>query len=230
MKPAKSPDPPPPTETSPTSTRRRASAILRILRREHPDATCALLHEDPLQLLIATILSAQCTDEQVNRVTPGLFARFPSAQALATAPLPEIEELIHSTGFFKNKARNVKACAQALAERHGGVPPSTMEELTALPGVGRKTANVVLGHAFGLPGLPVDTHVGRIARLLGLSQNEDPVKIEADLCAIIPRKQWTEASDLLIFHGRRVCVARRPRCAGCAIAHLCPSRAVQASA
>jgi endonuclease-3 len=204
--------------------RKRMSMVLRILRREYPDASCALSHSDPLQLLIATILSAQCTDEQVNRVTPGLFAAYPTAQALSSAPVESIENLVRSTGFYKNKAKNIKACAAALCELHDGMVPSTIEELTSLPGVGRKTANVVLGHAFGLPGLPVDTHVGRLAQLLGFSASGDPVQIETDLCALVPKKSWTETSDLLIFHGRRVCAARKPACERCAIAGYCPSR------
>jgi endonuclease-3 len=210
------------TET-PAERRRRAAAILRRLRAVFPAPACALEHETPLELLVSTILSAQCTDERVNMVAPALHRAFPTARDLAAAPMDALEELVRSTGFYHNKAKNIRACAQALLERHGGEVPRTMEELTALPGVGRKTANVVLGTAFGIPGLPVDTHVRRIANLLELTDSGDPDVIERHLCEAIPRKDWIDASHLLILHGRATCIARRPRCAECVIAGLCPS-------
>lgn len=189
----------------------------------YPSAHCELYHHNPLQLLIATILSAQCTDKRVNQVTPALFDRFPDAQAFAKAPIGDLEELIRTTGFFRNKAKNIKACCTAIVEKHHGKVPGTMEELTALGGVGRKTANVVLGNAFGVPGMVVDTHVKRIAKLLGLTKNTDPVKIEQDLMKIIPRKEWTQFGHNLIFHGRRICKARNPNCPECKLAPICPS-------
>jgi endonuclease III len=202
--------------------RGRMVTILRTLREVFPEPACALVHDDPLQLLIATILSAQCTDERVNMVTPTLFATWPTVHALADAPVEAIAVVIRSTGFFQNKSRNIKACCQRLVEVHGGDVPRTMEELTALPGVGRKTANVVLGNAFGIPGFPVDTHVRRISNLLELTDSDDPVTIEQHLCAITPKKDWTEASHLFILHGRATCIARRPRCGECVIARWCP--------
>ncbi len=204
--------------------KRRTARLLERLRREHPDAHCALLHRDPLQLLMATILSAQCTDERVNLVTPALFARFPDAAALAAAEIGELEELVRTTGFFRNKARSLQGLGRALVERHGGEVPRTMKELRALPGVGRKTANVVLGNAFGIDeGIVVDTHVARLSRRLTLTVESDPVKIESDLCRLVPRSAWTDWAHLLIFHGRRICKARKPDCAGCVLADLCPS-------
>lgn len=197
--------------------------VLRALRTVFPAPACALVHDDPLQLLIATILSAQCTDERVNMVTPSLFAAWPTARALADADVEEIAEVIRSTGFFQNKSRNIKACCQRLMEVHDGEVPRTMEELTALPGVGRKTANVVLGNAFGIPGFPVDTHVTRISNLLELTDSDDPVVIERHLCEITPKKHWTDASHLFILHGRATCIARRPRCGECVIARWCPA-------
>jgi endonuclease-3 len=206
--------------------RLRAGRIARALARLNPEADCELDHAGPLQLLVATILSAQCTDARVNRVTPALFARFPDAAAFAAAEPRELERLIHSTGFFRNKARLIRACCRALVERHGGKVPATMEELVPLPGVGRKTANVILGNAFGVPGLPVDTHVARLSRRLGLTAATDPVKIERDLNALLPRKEWTAFGHRLILHGRRVCHARRPQCDGCGLARLCPREGV----
>lgn len=208
------------------SARRRRNRMRRILdalRTRFPAPACALLHENPFQLLVATILSAQCTDERVNMVTPALFAAYPDARAMAAAPVERIADIIRSTGFFQNKSRNIKACCEALIERHGGEVPRTMDELTALPGVGRKTANVVLGNAFGVPGFPVDTHVRRIANLLQLTDSENPEVIEQHLCAITPEEEWTDASHLLILHGRATCIARRPRCAECVIRRDCPS-------
>ena len=206
-------------DTSPKPPVRR---ILGALARAYPDAHCALLHDNPLQLLIATILSAQCTDARVNLVTPALFARYRDARAFAEAPLGDLQKAIQSTGFFRNKARNIQACCQQLVEHYAGQVPATMEELVPLPGIGRKTANVVLGTAFGIPGITVDTHVGRLSRRLGLTTATDPVKVEQDLMALIPKKEWTNFSHRLIFHGRRICVARRPKCGECPLEALCP--------
>lgn len=203
---------------------RRMPEILRRLKQRYPDARCALHHRNAYELLVATILSAQCTDARVNLVTPELFRRYPDARALARARREELERMIQSTGFFRNKARNLLAMAQALVAEHRGEVPSSMEALCALPGVGRKTANVVLGNAFGLnEGITVDTHVSRLARLLRLTRHEDPIKIEQDLMKLVPRKDWTLVSHLLILHGRTVCIARRPRCGECVLADLCPS-------
>lgn len=196
--------------------------ILDELDRLYPDASCTLEHRDPWQLLVATILSAQCTDQRVNQVTPTLFKRFARVQDMARAEPGEIEELIRSTGFFRNKAKSLKGAAQAITERHGGVVPDTLEALVKLPGVGRKTANVVLGDAFGQPGITVDTHVGRIARRLGLTEHSDAVKAEFDLMAQIPAERWTIFSHQVILHGRRVCKSRRPLCPECALLPLCP--------
>ncbi|MCC6418795.1 MAG: endonuclease III [Gemmataceae bacterium] len=202
--------------------RSRARSIVRKLARLYPDAHCALNHQTPLQLLVATILSAQCTDARVNQITPALFARYPDARAFAEADPRELESYVQSTGFFRNKAKNIIACCRALVERHGGAVPATMEELVPLAGVGRKTANVILGNAFAVPGITVDTHVGRLSRRLGLTVHTDPVKVERDLMELIPKKDWTTFSHRLIFHGRQVCHARRPACASCGLAKLCP--------
>jgi endonuclease-3 len=193
------------------------------LRAAYPDARCALDHLDPYQLVVATILSAQCTDARVNLTTPALFARFPDAASLAGARQEEVEALIKSTGFFRNKAKNLIGLGQALMSRHGGLVPSNLETLTALPGVGQKTANVVLSNAFGVPALPVDTHIFRVARRLGLSKAATPEKVEADLCRLFPREDWIDLHHQLIFHGRRVCDARRPDCAACPLLDLCPT-------
>jgi endonuclease-3 len=204
--------------------RERALLVLERLKARHPDAHCELVHRDAYQLLVATILSAQCTDARVNLVTPALFARYPDARALAGAEPADVEQLIRSTGFFRSKAKNLVGMAQAVVERHGGAIPATMPELRVLPGVGRKTANVILGNAFGLnEGVTVDTHVGRIARLLRLSRHDDPEKVEQDLMGLFPREDWALLSHLLIFHGRRTCIARRPRCGECVLHDLCPS-------
>ncbi len=194
-----------------------------LLRAAYPDARCALDHGDPFQLVVATILSAQCTDARVNLTTPALFARFPDAASLAVAPLAELETLIKSTGFYHNKARNLIGLGQALMARHGGRVPSDLATLITLPGVGQKTANVVLSNAFGVAALPVDTHIFRVARRLGLSKATTPEKVEADLCRLFPREDWIELHHQLIFHGRRVCDARRPDCAGCPLLDLCPT-------
>jgi endonuclease-3 len=211
---------------TPDPQKARAGRIVRKLARLYPDARCALNHQTPLQLLVATILSAQCTDARVNLVTPALFARYPDAQEFATANRSELESYIQSTGFFRNKARSIIACCQALVERHGGEVPATMEELVPLAGVGRKTANVLLGTAFGVPGITVDTHVGRLSRRLGLTTHADPVKVERDLMERIPKRDWTMFSHRLIFHGRQVCHARKPACAGCGLAKMCPKEGV----
>lgn len=202
----------------------RALELLARLERAYPQAACALRHGNPLELLVATILSAQCTDVRVNLVTPALFRHCPTAADYAAIPLPELEALIQSTGFFRNKAKSLQGLGRALVERHGGAVPATMEELVALPGVGRKTANVVLGNAFGRnEGIVVDTHVGRLAGRLGLSRASDPVRIEQDLMPLFPRAEWTLLAHLLIDHGRQICNARRPLCARCPLADLCPS-------
>src|SRR6266568_7194243 len=201
----------------------RARRIIARLKREYPDATCALHHHSALELVVATILSAQCTDARVNMVTPQLFAKYRTAADYAAADPRVLETEIQSTGFFRNKTKSIIGMAQALVERHGGEVPQTMEELTALPGVGRKTANVILGTWFGKnEGVVVDTHVQRLSTLLGLTKQEDPVKIEQDLMEIVPRADWTWFSHTLIQHGRSVCIARRPKCADCVLNQLCP--------
>jgi endonuclease-3 len=202
--------------------RKRAAKIDASLMELYPDAHCALHHENPLQLLIATILSAQCTDVRVNMVTPALFARYPDAKAFAEANGTELETLIKSTGFFRNKAKSIQTCCKILVEKHGGKVPATMEELVPLPGVGRKTANVILGNAFGVPGIPVDTHVGRLSRRMGLTEHDDPVKVEHELMALIPQEDWTMFGHRMIFHGRQVCQSRKPNCVGCTLAKICP--------
>ena len=205
----------------------RAALIYKRLSKEYPNAHCELDHENPLQLLMATILSAQCTDKRVNLVTPQLFKRFPDADSLAAAKPEELEDLIRSTGFFRNKTKSLIGMADAVVEKHGGEIPSTMEDLTNLPGVGRKTANVILGNAFEKnEGVVVDTHVGRLSRLLGLTRQTDPVKVELQLMKLFPRKVWAKLSHLLIFHGRRVCIARSPKCELCVLNDICPSSRV----
>ena len=212
-----------PRET-PDARRTRAAQLLKRLRREFPAAATALHHGDPFQLLIATILSAQCTDERVNMVTPGLFAAYPTPRHFAEAQPAGLEAMIRSTGFFRMKAKNILGCSRALVERHGGVVPRTIEELTQLPGVGRKTANVVLGQAFGVPsGVVVDTHVHRLAQRLALSAGKTPEKIEQDLMEVFPRSAWIDVGSILILHGRTTCRARKPLCAGCPVRDLCPS-------
>jgi endonuclease-3 len=201
----------------------RIKKIWLILRATYPDATVALHFSNPLELLIATILSAQCTDVRVNIVTKDLFKKYRSAEDWAKADLTEIETGIRSTGFFRNKAVNIKGTCTKIVEDHGGRVPQTIEELTALPGVGRKTANVVLGNAFGIPGIVCDTHVIRLSRRLELSENSDPVKLERDLAEIVPKDRWTLFSHLLVFHGRAICKARKPGCPVCPIAAHCPA-------
>jgi endonuclease III len=209
------------------SAKDRAPEIYRRLAREYPDAKCALDHRNPYELLVATILSAQCTDRQVNIVTPPLFDKYPDASALAVANPDELQEMIRSTGFFRNKSKSLLGMANAVTEQHGGDVPRTMEQLVKLPGVGRKTANVVLGNAFDLnEGVVVDTHVSRLSNRLALSRETDPVKIESDLVRLFPREQWTMLSHLLISHGREICDARRPLCEQCVVNDLCPSSRV----
>jgi endonuclease III len=206
------------------SARQRAPLILERLAELYPHATCSLDWRTPWQLLVATMLSAQCTDERVNKVTPELFARFPDAVAAAAVDAAAVEPFVRSTGFFRNKAKNIVAASRLLVERHGGDVPASMEELLQLPGVARKTANVVLAHGFGInAGVTVDTHVGRLSQRLGLTSHSEPVKIEADLMKLVPRSDWENLAIRLIFHGRAVCTARRPRCLECPIADLCPS-------
>ena len=211
-------------------TPERVAAILQILERTYPDAKCALDFSTPFQLLVATILSAQCTDVRVNLVTPGLFARHPDPAAMAAAGQEELEGEIRSTGFFRMKARALRECSADLVSKHGGQVPASLEALTALRGVGRKTANVVLGNACGIPGLVVDTHVGRVSRRLGLTTETDPVRVEFALMPIVPRERWTRFSHELILHGRRICVARKPRCSVCPLLPHCPRIGVTTSA
>ena len=204
--------------------RERAAELLKRLPVIYPDAHCELVYSSPLELLVATILSAQCTDKRVNMVTPALFRRCPSASDYATISQDEMEELIHSTGFYRNKSKNIRAMGAALLERHSGEVPSTLESLAALPGVGRKTANVVLGNAFSKnEGIVVDTHVSRLSQRLGLTKFTDPIRIEQDLIKLFPRPFWTDFSHYLIFHGRRRCPARKPDCAHCELNDICPS-------
>jgi len=203
-------------------TAARVEHILATLADTYPDADCALDFANPYQLLVATILSAQCTDKRVNQVTPALFDAFPNPAALAAAELEVVIELIHSTGFFRNKASNIIRAGQQMVTDHGGEVPDTLVQWVKLPGVGRKTANVVLGNAFGVPGITVDTHLGRVCRRLGLTAEEDPVKVERALMDIIPEADWTHFSHRVIHHGRALCAARKPKCEGCPLAAVCP--------
>ena len=197
--------------------------FLDYLKELFPEARCELIYNNPFQLLVATILSAQCTDKQVNKVTPALFTAYPDAKSMSEAPIEKIEELIHSTGFYKNKAKNIKSMAYALVKDHNGQVPDNMEELVKLPGVGRKTANVVLGNAFNVPGMVVDTHVKRITNRYGLTKNSDPEKIEQDLMKIFPKERWTELSHQLVLFGRYFCMAKKPNCNECKIFAYCPT-------
>lgn len=211
--------------------KKQAARVVEALESLYPDSHCALIHANPYQLLVATILSAQCTDVRVNMVTPALFRKYPDAAALANSEPDDLEDLIRSTGFFRAKARNLRAMAQRVVERHGGQIPDDLDALTNLPGVGRKTANVVLGNAFDTAsGVVVDTHVKRLTFRLGLTENKDPVKIETDLIALVPSKHWVDLSHRLIEHGRKVCNARKPLCSVCALAEFCPKRGVTTSA
>lgn len=205
--------------------RKRAQKIFRMLKKEYPDATCELDFSDTLELLVATILSAQCTDVRVNIVTKDLFKKFQTPEDYVKVSQKKLEEEIRSTGFFRNKAKNIKGACKLLVDKFDSTVPQTMEELLELPGVARKTANIVLAHGYGvIEGIPVDTHVKRLANRLGLTTNDNPDKIEKDLCALTQRKEWALFSDVLIFHGRRVCYARNPNHEGCVVSKLCPSR------
>jgi endonuclease-3 len=208
----------------------RAQAIARGLARAYPDAWCALVYRSPWELVVATILSAQCTDAMVNRVTPELFAAYPTPATLAAARSADVERLVKRTGFFRQKAKSIQGVARAVAEQYGGKVPDRLEALTALPGIGRKTANVVLGTAFGRPAIFVDTHVRRLANRLGLTVADDPDAVEEDLRALLPPKAWTHFAHRLIHHGRQVCVARRPRCSACPLLRWCPQIGVTAAA
>lgn len=209
--------------------KKRVRQIIRLLKKEYPDARCSLNHSNPLELLVATILSAQCTDERVNVVTADLFRKYRTWEDYASAPSTELERDIHSTGFFRNKAKAIQGACRRIGEEHGGRVPDSMEELLELPGVARKTANVVLGNSFGIAsGVVVDTHVSRLAGRLGLSAEKTPEKIERDLAAVVPEADWIIFSHLLIAHGRKVCKARGPLCGECVVAKLCPSAALAA--
>ncbi len=200
---------------------RRIKEILRILGRTYPDVKTALRHRSPVELLVATILSAQCTDKQVNQVTATLFRKLRTAKDFAEVPLSDLEGMIRPTGFYKNKAKSIKACCVALTEKHEGKVPDNMEALLQLPGIGRKTANVILGSAFGIPGIVVDTHVKRVSQRIGLTKERDPVKIEFDLMPLIPKKNWIGFSHQMIWHGRALCKARKPNCPACPLRDLC---------
>lgn len=213
--------------TAAASAEERIGEIIRILQETHPDAECALHHENAYQLLIATILSAQCTDERVNKETPALFAAYPDPPALAAAPREDVEEAVRSTGFYRNKAKSIQEASQRIVHEYGGDVPQTMDELLTLKGVARKTANVVLGTWYGLAtGVVVDTHVKRLSNRLGLTEETKPEKIEKDLMALVPQEEWVNFSHMVIFHGRRVCDAKKPDCANCTLNHLCPSSSV----
>ena len=211
-----------PEAESRAERRKRSLAVARKLKALYPDSTCTLDYASPLELLVATILSAQCTDKRVNRITPALFARYPSAAAYAAADPEELQESIRTAGFFRSKAKNIKACCRTIVDEHAGQVPRTLEQLTALAGVARKTANVVLGDAFGVPGITVDTHVGRVSRRLALTTHADPVKVERDLMELVPKPQWTAWCHRTIDHGRQVCHARKPACADCGLKRWCP--------
>lgn len=217
----------PPRESA-ANRRERAQEVYHLLTGTYPDARCALTHRTPFQLLVATILSAQTTDERVNMVTPELFEKYPAPADLAEAPQEEVEEVVRSTGFYRNKAKSIRGAARAVAEEHGGEVPDEMSELLKLPGVARKTANVVLGDAFGkAEGVVVDTHVRRLTQRLGFTAHEDPKKIEKDLMNLLPREQWTLCAHLLIWHGRQICTARKPMCSQCPLDEHCPKVGVQ---
>lgn len=202
---------------------REARSIYRVLTKTYPNVRCELDFKNPLQLLVATILSAQCTDKRVNQVTPALFKRYKNAKDFAGARIRELEDLIYQTGFYRAKARHIKGAAQMIVELYGGKVPADQSKLVALPGVGKKTANVVLGHAFDIPGITVDTHFGRLSRRFGWTTSKDPVKVEDEVGRLIPQKEWTNLSQRMIWHGRRICHSRKPACAVCPVAKLCPS-------
>ena len=201
----------------------RAQVIYRQLSKNYPNVRCELDYKNAFQLLVATVLSAQCTDKRVNQTTPALFKKYPNPQKMAKADLKEIQNLVKSTGFFRAKAKNIKGLSNIIVEQFDGNVPSNLEDLITLPGVGRKTANVVLGHAFGIPGITVDTHFGRLSRRFGWSKQNNPVKVEFEVGELIPEKEWTNLSQRMIWHGRRVCHSRKPACGVCALAKLCPS-------
>jgi endonuclease-3 len=203
------------------SNKKKAKEIIKILSKEIPDSRIALKYSNPFELLIATILSAQCTDVKVNQVTSTLFKKYKSPRDFLNLSLEKLEEEIRPTGFYKNKSKSIKNCCKVLVERFDGEVPKTMEELIKLPGVGRKTANVILGNAYGIPGIVVDTHVQRVSKRIGLTENDDPTKIEFDLMEIVPKEEWTHFSNLLIWHGRRTCLAKKPLCHQCSLKHLC---------
>ena len=210
------------------TSKKRAQQIADLLKKKYANAECALVHDTPFELLIATILSAQCTDERVNIVTKDLFAKYSTPAKLAAVPIPRLEKLIQSTGFFRNKARNIHACCEKLVAEHGGKVPAELEKLVTLPGVGRKTANVVLGTAFNIAsGVVVDTHVTRLSQRLGLTEHNDAVKIERDLMQQLPSREWIDFSHRLIWHGRRICKARRPLCGSCVLERICPKIGVE---
>ena len=206
-----------------SETRKNARAIYRILTKTYPEVRCELDFENPLQLIVAVVLSAQCTDKRVNAITPALFKKYKSAKDYAKAPLPEIEQFIYSAGFYHAKARHLKGLGRKIVEEFGGEVPATIEELVSLPGVGRKTANVVLGHAFGIPGITVDTHFGRLSRRFEWTYSMDPVKVEHEVGLLIPEKEWTNLSQRMIWHGRRICHSRKPACGACPLSKICPS-------
>ncbi len=219
----------PPASASAPTQNKDIPAILALLDRLYPDARCSLEHSNPLELLVATILSAQCTDERVNQVTPALFRKYPSAAAYANAPLEELEDDIRSTGFFRNKARSIQGCCGILARDHEGRVPSDLDTLVRLPGIGRKTANVILGNAYGIPGIVVDTHVGRVSHRIGLTDSQVPDKIELDLMRQIPEERWIQFSHQLIAHGRHLCLARKPQCDRCPLRPHCDFGSKQSS-
>jgi len=208
-------------ETTIEANKEKIKKIIPLLKKMHPQARCELNHNNPLELLVATILSAQCTDKRVNQVTPHLFKKYPLAKDYAESPPGELEKEIKSTGFFRNKAKMIRESTRALVTRFGGKVPDRLEDLVTLPGIGRKTANVILGTAFGVPGIVVDTHVLRVSERLGLTKNTDPVKVEFDLMEIVPKKDWIDFSHLLVFHGRYICNARKPLCGQCALIPYC---------
>ncbi len=212
---------------SQAETKKKAKKIITLLNKHYPDARCSLNYRNPLELLIATILSAQCTDERVNTVTGSLFKKYKSPKEYAQVRPAVLEADIRSTGFYKNKTKSIISCCKKIMEIHGGKVPATLEELVKLDGIGRKTANVILGNAFGIPGITVDTHVKRVSNRLGLTENQDPVKIEFDLMALVPQKEWTHFSHCMIFHGRNTCMSRNPHCEECVLASLCPKAGVK---
>lgn len=206
-----------------SETRKSARAVYRILSKTYPEIRCELDFKNPLELIVATVLSAQCTDKRVNTVTPALFKKYKTAKAYAGADIHQLEELVFQTGFYRAKARHIKGIGIKLVEEFNGEVPSTLEELITLPGVGRKTANVVLGHAFDIPGITVDTHFGRLSRRFGWTKEMDPVKVERIVGELIPQKEWTNLSQRMIWHGRRICHSRKPACGACPVAKICPS-------